>query len=252
MKEFWALVNNGLRYRRQRFRKSRSSVWWKVYLIAALLFTLGSLAYSIYRGEFPPYALLNSLVALTFIAFAFSLSSIKREWRDQTVSWWLTLPYPRSELLLAKLVASFLRLLRISVWFIAFLAVVVFMGRLLNPSQWTMVVLGNFIQSWVLLFIVTLLVSPLAMNLGMLMALTLRTRKPWTPLLWGLTASVLGISFGYINQLGFSKSGPAQTFIDPLPYVSLSTMAATVLVMLLVAAIIFGISCYVLAEQTEI
>lgn len=249
MKEFWALAGNSLK-RRNLHNGVNSHLWWKVLLIFILALNLSAVAYSIHRGGFPPYALLNTLPVLLVLSFTFSLGSIQREWKGQTVSWWLSLPYSRSKLLLAKLVGNFLRVLKISVWLIAFMAIVAVIGRVLNPSQWTVALVINFFQSWLILYIMTLVVSPLTMSLGMLLAVTSKACRPLIPVVWGLALTLIIFAINYINP--FNSKGPTQLPLGPFPVPSLSSMAFKAIVMVLIAVIVFSLSSYVLSEQTEL
>jgi hypothetical protein len=175
---------------------------------------------------------------LLLLAFTHSIAVIKREWSGQTVSWWLTLPYSRSELLLAKLVGVYIRFLELVAWSIVILALLAAAGMLLNPFLWTIPVIGSLAVAAVKYYLLIAAASPLAITLGLLLAVIRHSRlSPLIPPIW--------IFIVLLTALFFSDK--AMTAILSPSYLLLSRVVFS----LPLSAIIFGVTSYILKEQTE-
>jgi len=240
MKEFWALVSNTRGLKRIKKDDSfRSTLWWKIYVGFFCVLAVGALCYGIYSGAINPSFQLILIPLLLLLAFIHSLAAIKREWSGQTASWWLTLPYPRSELLLAKLVGIYIRFLEMVVWSMAILILIAVAGVLLNPILWTTQVIGGLTVAAVKDYLLIATASPLVIVLGMLLAVIRHSRlRPLIPPIWILIILLISLLF----------SGKAMAAILPPSYL----LFIRIVVSLLLSAIIFGVTSYILQEQTEL
>ncbi|MGD0152857.1 MAG: hypothetical protein ABSC17_03700 [Thermacetogeniaceae bacterium] len=253
MNEFWALVGNT-----RQLKKSnglRTASWWKIYIAFFCLLAMGSLCFSIYHGTIGPMVLLIFIPFLIFAAFGPSIGLVGREWSGQTVSWWLTLPYPRAELLFAKLVGMFIHWLKIAAGSVVVLAVFAAVGMLLNPVVWTTGALGIAAAVAVKLYILTIAATPLAITMGMLISVTRHSRlRPLMPIImimaiWLATSAinyvVISLFHNTAGDVAFPYVSPALSSINPL------FMITSIVAGLFLSAIIFGAASYILAEQTE-
>jgi ABC-type transport system involved in multi-copper enzyme maturation permease subunit len=175
MKEFWALVGN---YRLKKIRKSgsfRSTLWWKIYA-GVFCVALGGLCYGIYNGTIAPVPFgPRSTIDTVLVIFALidAMACINREWSGQTVSWWLTLPYPRAELLAAKLAGVYIRFLKVVTLSIAALVIIAAAaGMLINPGLWTAQAIWIMATTEARDYILIIAASPLVINYGMFLAVT--------------------------------------------------------------------------------
>ncbi len=226
MKEFWALVGNTRRLKK--IDSFRSTPWWKIYVGFFWLLALGGFCFGVYYGAIRPHALEAIMPVVLILTFIISMSVISREWSAQTVFWWLTLPYPRAELLAAKLVGAYFRFLKIVAWSLIVLAVFAVAGMLLNPALWSLSMLVGVAVRTARAYLLTVAVSPLAVTLGLFLAVTRHSRlRPLIPLIWVLMILLF------------------------LSYLPVSLVVAGLLGLPL-AAVIFGVTSYILTEQTEV
>ncbi len=254
MNEFWALVDNT--YKVKRVTSYRKTHWWRLYVYFFCFLALVSLGYAISRGAVGPIALTAFIPFLLFPAFVSSIGLIGREWSGQTVSWWLTLPYPRAELLLAKLVGMFIRFLKGVAVSVALLALFALAGALLYPAAWTAGALGAAAVVAARLYLLIIVISPLAITLGMLIAVTRKSRlSPLTPIILVAAIYPFSLLMRYITDC-FVKTTVDGTAISLAFPASASSLNPSMIVIgigcvLILSAIVFGVSSYILAEQTE-
>jgi hypothetical protein len=115
---FWTLVRNEMNLFEWRNRSQRI----KHMVIGFLLWLLvgGFLFWRAYSGKPIVPELMNvGLVfqVFGFLAFAISLGSINREWKEGTFYWWMSLPYSRWPMLWAKLIGVMVTVLRLLLYF---------------------------------------------------------------------------------------------------------------------------------------
>src|SRR4051812_10249224 len=83
-------------------KKLTKFIYAGVFVIIGLIFlTKLSLA-----GKFQPTMLWNILYGLPFAWLAVSRGTMKRELRNNTIGWWLSLPLSRQSLILAKFISA--------------------------------------------------------------------------------------------------------------------------------------------------
>ncbi|MDN4592843.1 ABC transporter permease subunit [Polycladomyces subterraneus] len=114
---FWTLVRNEMD-----LFKWRGSKHIKKIAIGCLVLLLagGVLLWKALHGEPIVDKLINVAPvfhAFGFVAFALSLASINREWKEGSFYWWMSLPYSRWPMLWAKLVGVMLTFLRLLLYF---------------------------------------------------------------------------------------------------------------------------------------
>ncbi|CAM3222093.1 hypothetical protein [Sporolactobacillus spathodeae] len=131
----------------------------------------------------------NVCWGLPWIAFGISIGAIRHELRQDTVGWWLALPYARLTLISSKFWAMMLRSVQIiSVIFLAIIAYVA-MALLLSQSG-SLSAFLHFLQRGIEPVLLDLLVLPLMVSSGLTLGTIFLTRwrhalnKFWV--LWGL------------------------------------------------------------------
>jgi ABC-type transport system involved in multi-copper enzyme maturation permease subunit len=115
---FWTLVRNEMNMFSWRIKCKQ----FKKIAIGFLMLVLvgGFLLWKIQHGEPIDSKLMNVgsvFNAFGFVAFALSLASINREWKEGTFYWWMSLPYSRWPMLWAKLIGVMLNVLRMVLYF---------------------------------------------------------------------------------------------------------------------------------------
>jgi ABC-2 type transport system permease protein len=114
---FWTLVRNEMDMFKWRGSKHIKKIAIGCFV---LLLAGGVLLWKALYGEPIVDKLINLspvFHAFGFVAFALSLASINREWKEGTFYWWMSLPYSRWSMLWAKLVGVMLTFLRILLYF---------------------------------------------------------------------------------------------------------------------------------------
>lgn len=252
MREFWALVGNSLKLKKK--ESFKSTLWFKLYVALLIIAAVVGFSILIYRGQVAPVTLLIVIPYLTMINFALAASTIRQEWRGQTVAWWLTLPHSRLKLLLAKLVANFIRFIKILGLSIAVLIILAVVGLVLNPAVWTIPTLSGIAITAVKLYALTIIVSPAAITLGMFLAVILHSRlKPFVPIIWILAGFTFSSASVFISK--FFVLAIENAAISPVPELPLTTLTFLiygVIVPMAMSAIFLGASTYILAEHTEV
>jgi hypothetical protein len=255
MTRFWALVDNSRNLKKN--RTYGSTLWWKLYGAFFILLAAAGFAYSLYSGSIGPFSLLAFIPAfLLFFAFFTASSQISREWKGQTITWWLAIPCSRSELLSAKMLGALVRLIKITVVSAVAMAILVLGGILVKPDIWTMPAISTAAIMTLKLYMLTIVVSPLAIAMGMFFAIIIRSRlKPLSPFITAFVISAFAAGTNYLLPIFGKVEINAQSTIVPqiaVLYFPFTTIILRVVLMLLIAAVVFVLSSYLLAEQTEV
>ena len=250
MTRFWALVDNSGKFNKD--HNYTSNFRWQLFNTLLVLLTAAFFSYSL--GPFSLFAFVP--VVLLLAAFFLASSQISREWREQTISWWLTVPCSRSELLASKLLGTLIRLTKIAGISIVATALIALGWILLKPDIWTMPAISAAALMASKLYILTIIVSPLAMALGMFFAVLTRSRfKFFAPFIIAFVGAAFGVVANYLLPiLGKTQVDIQLTLISQIPVFNLSFTAIVirVVLMLFIAAVILALSSYLLAEQTEV
>lgn len=253
MNAFWALVRNDLQLKKRTIHQV--SAWTKFYFGIAIIIGLGGYTWGIIQGFLTwEYYYLAFLPFLIFLPFAYSISMTSKEWRNGTMGWWLTLPYPRSFLLSAKCLASFLHFVKSMVLIVAVVIVLQLEAILIRPDLFTVQQLFRDLQFgaidslWEII-----LFSPLSILVGIVMAIVRRSHlKPALPLFW--VGFMLLANVYPAKALGLTpQNAPAGYPIQGL-HISMSGngFITTLLFSLVVSALLFAFSTYILDRHVEV
>lgn len=184
---FWSLVAQDLKGHKRR-KSNIAGKWWIAYAIAAALAIVAIVPYGSLYGK-PTFlnAFWSFTWALLFAAFGMGNGLITREWDIGTVGWWLTLPLPRWQLVLAKFLACLIR----SAWIFAVVYVIIaLVGLYMMPvleGSWNTAVAASFLVTGLEWNALMLGLIPVAGAFGLLMGAVGRsTLRPALPLLWAL------------------------------------------------------------------
>ncbi len=247
MNVFIELVKNDLNISKNR---RKFSLWSRIYIGAAFIISFISYTITLIYHKVNPSFIIIVPAFLTFPIFAVSISMVKREWRNHTVGWWLSLPYTRTMLLASKLTAGIIRTLKL----LGILALVSlafwFEGMLLRPDLWNNFdTTGCLLQSCFMYGIV-LLLCPSLLCFGMLLSLLRRSKwRPATPLACVLFPILTSFSFPKLFSGNEDFNQAWETFSLSGSYGILLLGAAA---SLLLALVMFFLSVYILEKQVEI
>jgi ABC-2 type transport system permease protein len=210
---FIPLVKHELKWRRN-MRKNRRRMprgWRLTYAAFFLILVLGFTTYGSLNGNIHLEGTWYFTWGLPFMIFGISINRVNREWQNETIGWWLSLPYSRSKLITTKFVASLLMsLLMCIVIFILVtlfgLYVMLLNGNPIGSSE------GLFLLSGLKWFLLLIAVSPFAASFGTFMGTLAHTKaRPALPLLWVFfwvmfpIMGMSGINFDIFNErsIGF-------------------------------------------------
>ncbi|CAJ1003316.1 MULTISPECIES: ABC transporter permease subunit [Bacillales] len=178
---------------RLELRKFFQKKWMAKYGGVIVLLLAAALTVWKERGGFRTEYLLYLAYMLPYLTFMISFRVLLREWKNGTVGWWITLPYSRSTLLLAKFGAAFLHMLLVYVLFFGSLTLLVLYNAAVHGLGTAP--LHNLFAGEAVFATVLLGLAPFMLALGLLTAAVAHSR--WvvlTPLLWilfGLSANTL-------------------------------------------------------------
>lgn len=201
---FLFLIRHEMRMEGGRFLKRQ---WMWIY--AAILLVALFAVFTIWGGRMDDQ--INPLIYLSymfpFAAFIATLRSIKREWRNETVGWWITLPYSRGWLLAAKYIGAILKIILVYVGFSALLLLLSLYSAAVHGDGFEPV--SVLLSGFGYIYTILLMVTPLMLSLGMLTAAIRRSRlRAFAPIAW--------IAFGTLgNALSWTSSSttiPADRF----------------------------------------
>ncbi len=144
-----------------------------------------------------------ALIGILYAAPGLAAKAMVREWREDTVWWWLSLPAPREKLLLAKFTAILARWLRL--WLLVFFYIGVYV-TVLNAATWGLswqvvveqckIVLGEGLLA--------LALGPFLITIGMWMGIVRREARALIALMWLLLIGILNFQ---AQILGLKVSG---------------------------------------------
>ncbi|WP_088187312.1 ABC transporter permease subunit [Desulfosporosinus sp. FKA] len=252
MKALWTLVRNDSKiFDKVYYRES--SPLMGIYQGLANALVMGGLIWAtslgFINGGFVIWCVLIS------IPFVISFSILNKEWHDGTIGWWLALPYPRSLLLSAKCIASFLLLLESYIFILAIVLIQLFLINSTLPPFLPHTQLLDAFQacsedlSWLLI------ISPFSILLGTLIISFARSHwLPKFPIAWG------GLGFGFIVNLyvvkvfGLLPLSTSSVHHGQMHFISVngSNFLTTLLFSLSISAILFAFSVYILTQHVEV
>jgi len=193
------------------FRRWRNLKWAWIYVAALLVLALAAL--TLWGGQkgFRLEFLLFATYAFPYLVFGFSYRSVKREWTGSTFGWWLTLPYSRARLLLAKYAASLGQTgIALAAYFGAVTLLALYNAAVHGASGSE---LRQFAEVAVQYLLIVAFISPFMLSLGLLTGILVRSHwKALLPLTW-VAFGVLGNVLNWLNLA--RNSGPAGDDYDP-------------------------------------
>ncbi|WEG10906.1 ABC transporter permease [Pullulanibacillus sp. KACC 23026] len=240
---FWSLVKHDMK-RRRNIKKNRNRMsrkWVFVYVCFALLIILGFTSYGAVSGHIRYDGTWYFTCGLPFMIFGMVIHRINVEWQNETVGWWLSLPYSRGTLIRAKFVASLIT--SIKTCLIIYLLIILFglytmalNGQFAGPVMWSFIREG---LTWGIFMIAS---SPIIVSFGVFTGTLSHTNlKPALPMVWvliwviGILTGMTGTNFSYFyNKIGL-----------PLKEIILGA----ILISWLVAYILIKASAYLLDQK---
>ncbi|MBB6731644.1 ABC transporter permease [Cohnella zeiphila] len=174
---------------------SRKGVW--MYVGALVVLALAALTIWGGRGDFKPEYMLYATYAFPYLVFGISYRLVKREWSNGTYGWWLTLPFSRSKLMLAKYAASLAQAgLTLLVYFAAIVLLALYNAALHGTTAEGVRSFGAVAAQYLL---VVAAIAPFMLSLGLLAGVLVRSRlKGISPLVW-ISFGVLGNALNWLN-----------------------------------------------------
>lgn len=203
-----------LKRRRENGRKGINAQWRLVYffsfiVIAMILTIYFNLIYHVQLKY-----IWNICWGIPWMIFGLSISLIHREWRNETVGWWLTFPYPRSTLVVAKFWAMLVRGVSLAC---SILLLIIVFGAFATLVSSTLS-FGDFlafIKSGLIPILLDLAALPLAVGAGLILGTLGRTKfRPAMPLFW----IIWGLSWGLSGSAGWFE--PLSQFKIPIELVA--------------------------------
>ncbi|GGH83818.1 ABC-2 type transport system permease protein [Pullulanibacillus pueri] len=204
---FWKLVRHEFfaganrRKGRKNFRGRKARI---TYYVVMLLLFFAVMTVVTMKTHF---SLNNSwfcTLGFPYFVFFWGFGAVKREWDNETLGWWLTLPYRRETLLSAKLIAN---LIQIVLFFIGLMCLAVIYSTYLTCLQdhfhWSEI--SQFMRLGFNWIIIMLFFSPFLLAAGQFLVVAQHTLLSFmTPILWILC--MWGGSFLYWFIVGNNQN----------------------------------------------
>ncbi|SFS96438.1 ABC transporter permease subunit [Marininema halotolerans] len=170
--------------REKRGKIKMPRVWLYVYsgIVVALVVILAT--YLGWKGQTRFVQIWNFNWGMLFWAIGIAVQNIKREWSNETVGWWLALPYSRGNLISAKFIASLLRWAKtLALVYLGLFAFMTYVMLLEGDGA----KIPDTLVTGVEWYVIVLSLSPFVISLGTVSALLRRsTLQPIFPLIWGV------------------------------------------------------------------
>ncbi|GIP37001.1 hypothetical protein J31TS4_02810 [Paenibacillus sp. J31TS4] len=226
------------------------SPWFWFYTVFILLVVVGSVTVLSLSGYYEPLAPLFIAFGLPYMAFMIGYNLFFREWKNGTVSWWLTLPYPRYRLMTAKYLAALLQ--NLLIYMAILLATLLLAGySMLLDDRYRLSDFGAALLKTVSWYGISLSIVPFMTVFGLLTAVVMSSRlKPLSPLFW-IGFSITGNMATWMtafytdntfwNQFGVTEPGG---IVVPVWF-----QAAIVPVSLVLAALFLWLSARIVDRQ---
>lgn len=241
---FWKLVGHEVKLRMRR-RNRLPRVARIIYTIALAILLLGiAVSRTTQATQGMDYVWIFTF-SFPFIAFGTSIRMVAREWRSDTIGWWLTLPLPRRTLVLAKVVAMIVRSCLIFAAF--YVAMLLFSGvsliahHTLDAQLFMQFALIGL--KWVL---IGASAAPLAVAFGTLFAIVTRSEfRAIVPLFWVVLGGAWWIGIHQIAHVHLLRiDGTTADILSTTPQYWVLLLASWILGAIFVAA-----SSYVLEKR---
>lgn len=249
---FWALVRHEYRMKGSWGKSGRSALskWWgAVYLALIAAVLIGVTTYVAVNGRLMLEQIWYVALGAPYMMLFVGHGMIKREWENDSYGWWLTLPYPRTWLVVAKWIAGWLRAATVAAAFaVLALLYAVLIAAWLPYYTWADV--SRFLAAsgdWLALLVG---VCPILLSMGQLLAVSAFTAvRPLSPLLWVLFLGGMGMLQG---QLGgwLGEDGQLASAVGRI--VSGWPWIAAIAVGLLAAGCLVRLSAYLIDKKLDL
>ncbi|MGG0811482.1 ABC transporter permease subunit [Paenibacillus alvei] len=196
--------------RRSHKAKSNNNKWALVYWAIGIILLFVFITMN--AKHFEPNSILIITIGFPYMTFVLGYGLVKREWKNGTIGWWLTLPYSRSTLILSKwFVSSFMSF---TFYVMAWLAMQLFViYALLVKGTLSLAMYGVFLEESMIWYGIIMLTIPVMSAFGILTSIVSRSSlKPLTPILW-IVYGLTGNSIFLLTRLDRAQvSGDNVTF----------------------------------------
>ncbi|MCJ8011887.1 ABC-2 transporter permease [Paenibacillus sp. KQZ6P-2] len=184
---FRNLVRHEFKFKGSYKKSSRSQAagkWWLAYSLLILLMLTGTATYYAMHNELQINSIWFVTMGFPYMVFFLSYGCMKREWENETYGWWLTMPYPRLELVSAKWLGSYLKVwVGIIAVFFATSAYVLILSMVL--PFYTLESVGSFMITGINWLTLVAGLSPIIIALGLLAsAVQSSVYRPISPIMW--------------------------------------------------------------------
>ncbi|EPZ44150.1 MULTISPECIES: ABC transporter permease subunit [Alicyclobacillus] len=233
---FWPLVRQDFKWQHKSDRVRMSRPWRIAYAIAIALVIVGLTTYGSLVSHTHISTAWYVALSLPWIAFGTSIASVKHEWKNGTVGWWLSLPTSRLQLLTSKFVAVLLRVVLIGCGLYCVIGVLGLYTMGLQ-GQFHTDSAGQFLLTgaqWVLL---AMAAAPFASAFGMLFPIARSSKaRPAMPLIWIIFVGIWWVAFSQISrfiQTGY-RSDTHTLYLNLSPNLIYPLLASWILAYLLI------------------
>ncbi|MDP4093305.1 MAG: hypothetical protein Q8920_08090 [Bacillota bacterium] len=251
MSTFSKLVMNDIGIAKNRNRQF--AYWSKIYFFTAII--CGFIIYTVLllTSQVTPEVIGIAPAFLLFTSFFTSMAMIIREWKGNTVGWWLQLPYSRKMLLGAKFTAGFIRFLRVAVIALVISLAFWIEGMILKPSIWKHYDVGYVTTELGKMYIEILALCPLLIVSGMLFAILRHTKfRPVSPLFWVAYGGLISLMFStFFNSKTNTDFRSTWTFAFPGLSTG-TTLIVGILLSFVLAYLIFQFAAFLLEKHAEV
>lgn len=238
---FVPLVRHELNRNRGRRRQRMNRQWRLTYLLFFLMITLVLTTYFSLSYKIQLNYIWYVFFGLPWAIFGLTISRIVREWRGETVGWWLTLPCSRQTLISAKFAAGFMMSILIAL--AVYVLILLFGGyAALISATLSLKDFGSFAESGLWFFFLDICSFPLAIAFGLLYGTLAQTKwRPAIPLFW------------IIWSLGWSIGGSLGWIRPSDPSIQLSfTMILTVLISWTISWLLLVLTAWLLEKKLDL
>lgn len=167
--------------------------WWALlYILAGVSIGLAFFTIAIRSDAFQLQYMWFFTFAVPFVMMGTAYGMIAKEWKDRMHGWWLSLPYSRAHLVMAKFIAALLQSLQAFVLMLALIALFSIYAVLMGDN----ITFEQFVEQMkhgVFWLLVLLAFYPFVATFSFLTFVIMHTKyKPITPLLW--VVMILGLN----------------------------------------------------------
>ncbi|WP_136608030.1 ABC transporter permease subunit [Paenibacillus dokdonensis] len=187
------LKGKGSWKKQNRSRVSKS--WWLAYCMIIFIALIVTATYFAVNNTLQVNSIWYVTMGFPYMVFFWGYGCVKREWENDTYGWWLTMPYPRTKLVMAKWLGIWLKLLAGIVIVFVVLSAYVLILSLVLPN-YSLATVGSFMITGIDWLTLVAGFSPLIISLGILTSIIqYSTLRPISPVVWIVFMSGLSLIF---------------------------------------------------------